>query len=83
VEAPPTDSQAVETAVGVIEAGDTSALSETVAEADIAHDATEAGTPGPQGVAETPAGTVATVTDDVADAVGGPVIDPDAENPEG
>jgi small subunit ribosomal protein S3 len=83
VEAPPTDSQAVETAVGVIEAGDTSALSETVAEADIAHDATEAGTPGPQGVAETPAGTVATVTDDVADAVGGPVIDPNAENPEG
>ena len=83
VEAPPTDSQAVETAVGVIEAGDTSALSETVAEADIAHDATEAGTPSPQGVAETPAGAVATVTDDVADAVGGPVIDPDAENPEG
>ena len=83
VEAPPTDSQAVETAVGVIEAGDTSALSETVGEAEVAREATEAGTPAPQGVAETPAGTVATVTDDVADAVGGPVLDPDAENPEG
>jgi len=83
VEVPPTDSQAVETAVGVIEAGDTSALSETVGEAEVAREATEAGTPAPQGVAETPAGTVATVTDDVADAVGGPVLDPDAENPEG
>jgi len=69
--------------VGVIEAGDTSALSETVGEAEVAREATEAGTPAPQGVAETPAGTVATVTDDVADAVGGPVLDPDAENPEG
>jgi len=83
VEVPPTDSQAVETAVGVIEAGDTSALSETVGEAEVAREANEAGTPAPQGVAETPAGTVATVTDDVADAVGGPVLDPDAENPEG
>ena len=55
--------------MGVIEAGDTSALTETVGEADAAHDAAEAGAPAPEGVAETPAGTVATVTDDVADAV--------------
>ncbi len=83
VEAPPTDSQAVETSVGVIEAGDTSALTETVREADAAHDAADAGEPAPEGVAETPAGTVATVTDDVADAVGGPVIPPSTENTEG
>ncbi len=69
--------------MGVIEAGDTSALTETVGEADAAHDAAEAGAPAPEGVAETPAGTVATVTDDVADAVGGPVIPPSTENTEG
>ena len=83
VESPPTDSQAVETSVGVIEAGDTAALTETVREADAAHDAADAGTPAPEGVAETPAGTVATVTDDVADAVGGPVLPPSTENTEG
>jgi small subunit ribosomal protein S3 len=82
-EAPATDSQAVETTVGVIEAGETSQLTETVQQADAAHDAAEAGTPAPEGVAETPAGAVATVTDDVADAVGGPVIIPSTENTEG
>jgi len=36
IEAPPTDSQAVETAVGVIEAGDTSALAEPIGDPSVA-----------------------------------------------
>jgi small subunit ribosomal protein S3 len=65
----PVAPEVVDTAVGPMEAGSTSALSETVAQADAAHDEAEAGAPAPTGVADTVEGTVATVTGDVAEVV--------------
>jgi small subunit ribosomal protein S3 len=81
---PPVAPEVVETAVGPMEAGSTSALAETVAEADAQHDETEAGVPAPTGVAETVEGTVATVKGDVAEVVdASPAPEPNNESPEG
>ena len=80
----PVAPEVVETAVGPMEAGSTSALAETVAEADAQHDETEAGVPAPTGVAETVEGTVATVKGDIAEVVdASPASEPNNESPEG
>jgi small subunit ribosomal protein S3 len=61
VEAPATDSQAVETAVGVIEAGDTSALSAPIGDPAVAEAISEAAAP--EAAPEAAGGTVAQTVD--------------------
>jgi small subunit ribosomal protein S3 len=52
-----------------VEVGSTAELTESVAEADRAHDAAVAGEPAPEGIAETVAGTVAIAKGDIEEVV--------------
>jgi small subunit ribosomal protein S3 len=78
VEAPPTDSQAVETAVGVIEAGDTSALAEPIGDPSVAQ-AFEGAEAAPEAAAE--AAAEASAEGSVAAEVEAPATDAGSDAP--